>query len=388
MPAVHLSAQILRQPPPAGQVKSRLYDAGVTGLIAECRATGVVTLWFRYRDQRGRQKEIKIGRYGSITLEQARRRAKELAAQVSLGSDPGADKAAKKAVLTLAAYIDREYLPGARERLRSRQNLVAYTARIKRRLGSKALDEVTWSDVSAFKAALIGQGLAPGTVNRHLATLRALYNEAARSGHHSGLNPAAKPGMLPEQHRERYLTLDQDKALIAALADDSNPVAATAIGLLMVTGARKSEVTRAEWQHIDFDRRELLVPRSKNGRPRRIPLSPVAVRLLSLQRRRCSAGERFVFPGTTPGKPVGDLRRIWTRAKEAAGLSSDLRIHDLRHSMASRLANAGTPLNEIGAILGHRTLATTQRYAHFQPQRLVDTAAIASAAWDAPRDFN
>ena len=385
MPAVHLTAQILRQPPPAGQVKSRHYDADVTGLIAECRATGVITFWFRYRDNRSRQKETKVGRYGTITLEQARRRAKELAAQVSLGHDPGADKAAKKGVVTLAAYIDREYLPGARARLRSSRNLVAYTARIKRRLGSKALDEVTWTDVSAFKAVLISEGLAPGTINRHLATLRALYNEATRSGHHSGPNPAAKPGMLPEQNRERYLTLDQDRALIAALSDDQNPIAATAIGLLMLTGARKSEVTRAEWQHIDFDRRELLVPRSKNGRPRRIPLSPWAVELLNRQRRRCSSGERFVFPGSTPGQPIGDLRRIWTRAKEAADLPPDLRIHDLRHSMASRLANAGTPLNEIGAILGHRTLATTQRYAHFQPQRLVDTAAIASAAWDAPK---
>lgn len=380
MPAVTITARILREPLPAGKVKVRLYDAAVTGLIAEKRAS-LTTFWYKFRDERGRQREYKIGRLGTITLDQARRRAKELAAQVSLGRDPVSEKAAKKAIMTVAAYADREFLPDARNRLRSHRNLDAYFNRIKRAMGNKALDEVTWDDVSAFKADLSAAGLAPGTVNRHLATLRAMYNRAIRAGHHHGNNPAAQPGMLPEQHRERYLTIDQDKALIAALADDQNPIAANALGLLMVTGARKSEVTQAEWSNVDFDRRELLVPRSKSGRPRRIPLSPVAVSLLRLQRRRCSSKERFVFPGQVPGEPIGDLRRIWTRAKAAANLPADLRIHDLRHSMASRLANAGTPLNEIGAILGHRTLSTTQRYAHFQPQRLIDTAAIASAAW-------
>lgn len=382
MPAVHLTAQLLREPLPVGQVKLRFYDSAVTGLIAE-RRSSLVTLWYRYREpRRGRQTEIKIGRYGDITLDQARRRAKELAAVVSLGGDPAGEKAALRAIPTLATYIDREYMPGARTRLRSHRNLVAYTARIKRRLGSKALDEVTWNDVSAFKETLVAEGLAAGTVNRHLATLRALYNQAIRSGHYKGVNPAAQPGMLPEQHRERYLVLEQDQRMVKALAEDQNVGAATAIGLLMVTAARKSEITQAEWQNVDLDRGELLVPRSKNGRSRRIPLSPVAVRLLRLQRRRCPAEERFVFPGTLPGKPIEDLRRIWVRTKKAAGLPSDLRIHDLRHSMASRLANAGTPLNEIGAILGHRSLVQTSRYAHFSPQRLINTAAIASAAWD------
>ena len=381
MAAVHLTTQLLRDPVPSGKAKTRLYDAAVTGLVVEVRATGVVTFWFRHRDPRGRQREMKIGRYGTVTIEQARRRAKELAALVSLGGDPVGEKASRQAVLTLAVYIDREYMPDARSRLRSHQNLVAYVARIKRRLGSKAMDEVTWGDVSAFKATLVAEGLAAGTVNRHLATLRALYNQAIRSGHHRGANPAAHPGMLPEQSRECVLTPDQDHAFIAALSRDQNPAAATALGLILVTGARKSEVTRAEWRHVDFDRGELLVPRSKNGRPRRIPLAPAAIRLLHLQRRRCAADEPFVFPGTTPGQPIGDLRRIWDRTKTAANLPPEMRIHDLRHSMASRLANAGTPLNEIGAILGHRSLAVTQRYAHFQPERLSTTAAIASQAW-------
>jgi site-specific recombinase XerD len=77
-----------------------------------------------------------------------------------------------------------------------------------------------------------------------------------------------------------------------------------------------------------------------------------------------------------------DLRGAWERAKRASGLPADFRIHDLRHSFASALANAGTPLYEIGTVLGHLQLSTTTRYAHHAPQRLVETASTAARAWD------
>ena len=124
------------------------------------------------------------------------------------------------------------------------------------------------------------------------------------------------------------------------------------------------------------------MPRSKNGRPRYIPLSPTAARVLELRYRARKPGEAQVFPGNKPEQPLENLRGPWKRAKRLAGLPADLRIHDLRHSFASALANAGTPLSEIGVILGHRDLATTARYAHHAPQRLVATAAVAAKAWD------
>lgn len=84
------------------------------------------------------------------------------------------------------------------------------------------------------------------------------------------------------------------------------------------------------------------------------------------------------------GEAVEGLRKRWARAKRAAGLPADLRIHDLRHSLASALANAGTPLYEIGAVLGHRQLNTTTRYAHHSPQRMVETATTAARALNHP----
>jgi integrase len=124
------------------------------------------------------------------------------------------------------------------------------------------------------------------------------------------------------------------------------------------------------------------VLRSKNGRPRHIPLSPVAAGILRRQACRRAEGDPHVFPSRRrPGRALEDLRGPWRRAKRAAGLVADLRIHDLRHSFASALANAGAPLYEIGTVLGHRQLSTTTRYAHHAPQRLVETAATAARAW-------
>ena len=97
---------------------------------------------------------------------------------------------------------------------------------------------------------------------------------------------------------------------------------------------------------------------------------------------RREAGHPFVFPSPRrPDRPLEDVRGAWARVAKAAGLPEGTRIHDLRHSFASELANLGTPLNEIGVLLGHTQLSTTQRYADHAPQRLLATAATATLAW-------
>ncbi len=263
-----------------------------------------------------------------------------------------------------------------------------------------ALDEVTQEDVAALRRKLMETGLANGTINRHLATVRAMFNKALKWQLYEGRNPAASPGMLRETHRDRYLTPDQTQALVRALDADVDQTAAAALALLIVTGARRSEVMLARWENVDFGRNMLTVPRSKSGRPRYIPLSPYAVAILERQLAKCQAAEAarlaggqadegqtgpnpYVFPShRRPGNPLEGLRGAWARAKGAAGLPADLRVHDLRHSFASALANAGTPLNEIGTVLGHTQLSTTNRYAHHSPQRLIATATTATKAWN------
>jgi integrase len=370
---------------PKGGTKYRIFDDRLVGFIAEQRQT-TITFYFRYADARGRRHEIKLGRLGDVTVDQARKRAEKLKAEVSLGGDPAADKAKLRAIPSVEQFVAERYLPHVRERLRAVVNVEAYLRkRIIPEIGRKALDEVTPQDVAELRSKLIAEGLANGTINRHLATIRAMFNLALRWELYQGRNPAASPGMLREQHRDKYLSSAETRALVKALDADKDPVAAAVLALLIVTGARRGEALNARWEHVDFERGLLTVPRSKSGRPRHIALSPMARAILQRQFavRALAPNNPYVFPSRKlPGQPVEGVRGAWARAKKAAKLPEDLRIHDLRHSFASVLANSGTPLNEIGALLGHSQLSTSSRYSHHSPQRLIDTATVASRAWN------
>ena len=370
-------------PPPDGAAKVRYFDDRLSGFIAERRHSGV-TFYLRYRDQRGRGREVRLGRLGDVTVDQARKRAEELRAQVSLGGDPVAELKRLRAVPNLETFAEVHFLPYVRERLRSFKNYeVALRSRLVPMLGRRALDEITPADVAEVRRRLSADGLANGTVNRHLALLRRMLNLAVKWQILDGRNPAASPGMLPERHRDRFLTPEQARAFVRALDEDPWRDAANALAVLLFTGARKQEVLTARWDLVDLKAGFLHVQLAKSGRPRAVPLSPAAVQVLERQAARRVEGNPHVFPSrVAEGKPIVAVQNAWERARDRAGLPRDLRVHDLRHTLASALANAGTPLSEIGAVLGHSQLSTTTRYAHHSPDRLVATATAAARAWD------
>jgi integrase len=138
----------------------------------------------------------------------------------------------------------------------------------------------------------------PPKAGGHLATLRSMFSHVLRWQPFDGRNAAASPGMLREVHRDRYLTAAETQAL------------------LIVTGARKSEALLATWDLVDFDRGMLTVLRSKNGRPRHIPLSSVAVAILRRQACRRVPDNPHVFPSRLrPKLALENLRGAWARAK-------------------------------------------------------------------------
>ena len=362
MAATTINKSLVSNPPaiPDGTVKVRVFDNRIKGFILEFRKS-CATYYFRYEDARGRAREIKLGRTVDVALDQARKQAEKLKSEVSLGADPIAVLERQRAIPSVATFLNEQYLPHAKERMRSYVNVVAYCRRMVAALGTKAVDEVTAADVANFRRRLIDEKLSNASVNRHLCTLRAAFNLARRWQVYDGPNPAASPGMLTERHRDEYLSAVETQALFRALEEEKWFEAAQALRLLVLTGARKNEILRAKWVDVDFDRCLLTVPRSKNGKRRYIPLTGLAMMVVHAQWHRRSRDNPFVLPGAVPGRPIINLRPAWEKAKKKAGLQPTLRIHDLRHSFASALANSGVPLNEIGVILGHSQLATTAR---------------------------
>lgn len=182
-------------------------------------------------------------------------------------------------------------------------------------------------------------------------------------------------------HKERYLSQDEAKRLFDAVRQSDNTMLQFIVPMLILTGARKREVLDSKWEDFDIQRKQWRIPMSKTGRPRHIPLSDGAITLLQSIPRK--AGVPWVFANPKTGLPFSNIFNSWDTARKAAGLE-DVRLHDLRHSFASFLVNAGRSLYEVQKILGHTQVKTTQRYAHLAQETLLDaTNAVAGILGDA-----
>lgn len=373
-----LTRGLATRPPalPPDVKKRRYFDDKVTGFFMEHRNTGTVTFYVRYTPAHGRPREVRLGRLGDVTLDQARKRAQEIRAAAALGGDPAGERDRLRAVPTFSEFVEKRYLPHAKERIRSwRDQEGFYRLRLKSMWGTRRLDEVKPRDVADMQERLRRDGLSNASVNRYTAMVKRVFNVALHWELYEGRNPAQRAEMRGEQGRERFLTDAELVALFRALELEPNRTAACAIALLAATGARRGEAMGAKWEHIAIDRRIWTVPMAKSGKRRHIPLSDAALRILDKVPR--VDGSPWVFPGSNPDKPIADLRKAWTRVKHRAGIEGDFCLHQLRHTYASRLVGQGRSLYEVGQLLGHAGTTMTMRYAHLANDRLVEAANLA-----------
>ena len=138
----------------------------------------------------------------------------------------------------------------------------------------------------------------------------------------------------------------------------------------MLTGCRKNEILTLRWKDVDLDAGELNLADAKTG-PRAVQLPPTAVRILQTLPRRIHSP--WVFPGRDPKARLSTVTHLWLAVRTRAGLE-DVRLHDLRHSFASRALALGETLPVIGKLLGHSDIETTARYAHLARDFLHEAA--------------
>ena len=189
-------------------------------------------------------------------------------------------------------------------------------------------------------------------------------------------DPCQSIPMNPKRKRERFLTdaeftrLGQVLDEVSDKASQVSDGAITTIRLLMLTGCRKTEIMTLRWQHVDLDRAEMRIVNGKTG-DRTVHLSPAAVDVLAALPRE--PGNPWVVPGAKPGTHMADIDGAWQSIRAKAGLH-DVRIHDIRHSFASRALALGEGLPIIGRLLGHRRVETTARYAHLARDSVRESA--------------
>jgi integrase len=367
--AVRLTDKLVRtlEPPPMkdGKGANRItYDASVPGFGARITSAGAVSFVLNYRVKAtGIERRFTIGTFPAWSVTAAREEAKRLKREVDGGGDPiGKFKAEREAptVASLCARFEAEHLP----RLRP-ATAQMYRGRIKNEvvpaLGRMKVAAVGFEDIDRLHRNVSRR--APYLANRLLALLSKMFALSVLWGMRSS-SPVRGVQRNQEIKRKRYLSGDELNRLTKALATYHNAEVTDAIRLLLLTGARKSEVLSATWSQFNFGAGTWTKPgaTTKQKTDHCVPLSAPARQLLARIRER-NKSAKFVFPGPGPTGHRTNLKRDWGRICREAGIVG-LRIHDLRHSFAAQLASAGVGLHVVGGLLGHTQPSTTSRYAH------------------------
>jgi integrase len=348
-------------------------DTECRGLGVEVRSTGGKTYYLSYRDARGAQRLHKLANAADVTPQQARVLCERARNTIAMGTDLTHKRQQLRNSITVADFFNSSYLPYIKSYKRSWDTDESlFRNHILPVIGTVIMDAVTSDDIGRVLIRA-GQRLSAATVNRLLVLQRYMFNLAIR-WHTAGVvsNPTASHKLKRlSNHRERYLSTAETQQLIVAVNASPNPQLRYIIPFLLLTGARKREVLDARWCDIDTARSFWRIPITKSGRERHVPLSAAAITLLDTLPRKRDCDWIFANPKTL--KPYVSIFSSWDTARTAARLS-EVRVHDLRHSFASFLVNAGCSLYEVQKILGHASVNMTQRYSHLSQHSLLRAA--------------
>jgi integrase len=414
---LHISVPNIKKLAPAATPYEAV-DDDIKGFLARVQPTGVITYYFTYRTADGTRQRHRIGRHPGITAPAARKAAEQLAATVSQGSDPHAERKASRAKKarakheTLGGFIELKYSEWAlSHQRRGAETLQLLKSNFESVLYKRKLAAITAWDIQKWRSDKDKEGLKPTTVNRRVTTLKAVLNKAVEWDVIAS-NPLQKikPLKVDSKTRVRYLSRREEQLLRGALdereqelrdgrlsgnewretrgrellapidayfADYLKPIVVLALN----TGLRRGELFNLSWSDVDLTKRMLTVEGStaKSGQTRYVQLNTEAVKLL--RHWQAQSSSPLVFPSPITGKRLNNIKRSWGMLKERAGVTG-FRFHDLRHTFASKMVMAGVDLYTVKELMGHSTIQMTERYAHLAPEhkasaveRLVDFAA-------------
>lgn len=324
---------------------AKCYDTATQGFCVIVYPSGRKVFWVRYsRTPHGRPDQwMKVGVYGVLTVDQARERAQELLSKATLGQNPAAEEAAKRAMPTVSEWA-LEYLENIKDRKKSyvedarylgaerEQGQEPYAVAARVLWDKKPLDSLTVEDIEAgFKLAKEHGRI---TANRWLASVRACLQAAWRRGIIPS-NPAMRVRPLHENApRDRVLSNNEMTRLWNAIQKEADPHVRAAFILMVETGARRSEVLRASMADFDLKAARWKLPETKAGKPQFVPLTSTAVQAL----RRLPRLGPWLLPGQDPTKHRVDLKDPWARLLAAAELSNGIHIHDIRRTFGLQVA--------------------------------------------------
>jgi integrase len=372
-----------------------VWDAEIPGFGVKITPKGARIYVLQY-SRRNRSRRVTIGRHGvgGLTADQARKEAEILRGTLRAGGDPAGDRARDRSIPTMRALAERymsEHAWPKKKRGSADGDRCLLDCHILPLLGDHRVCDISRPDLRHFlndvasgktrldqKTGLRGRRIVrggKGAANRCLAVLSKMFTLAEDWGYRApGDNPARGVEKFDEsagRDRARFLSETMlarlgDALVAAETADPRHSVPANIIRLLLLTGARKSEIVGLRRERIDLERGLVRLPDSKTG-PKVIILSAPARQLIA-ELLQHGPQEGYLFPGPRPARrgeirPYGGLKGFWAIVSSAADLG-DCRIHDLRHTHASIGVAGGASLLIVGKLLGHSQVSMTERYSH------------------------
>ena len=345
-----------------------VWDGEVPGLGVRVRPSGHRSFVWHGRVQ-GEPVRATVGPATLMTVEDARKGALAL----SMGTAPPKAEG-RSGVPLFCDFVQDEWLPAYRRRC-ARSSCRTANRVLNRQLipafGRLTLDVIRRTDVERWFDAY--SRTAPGGANKALEILSQIMNAALAAGY-VGASPVKGIAKNPRPKLTRFLSAEEIERLqcvLDRLVDErpSRRPQTDVVRLLLLTGCRKGEIMKLRWSEVDGDR--LNLADTKTG-PRRVWLSRAAQAVLARQPR--GAGP-YVFPSPRdPARPLSDTLSLWHRARKEAGLD-DVRLHDLRHTVASQAVARGVPLSTVARMLGHADPVMTLQYAHVGDRDLQAAAA-------------
>ncbi|MBI3247307.1 MAG: site-specific integrase [Deltaproteobacteria bacterium] len=335
------------------------WDSLIPGFGVRIYPSGRKAFILRYRAS-GSKRLLTLGMYGVLTLDQARHLARQRLGEVSGGEDP-LEKKRKAAQGETMKALCEAYLERHASRKRStRDDQRRITQHLVPAWGQRKVDSIARADVAALHSR-IGER-HPYEANRTVALLGKMFELARRWGFlpETAANPARGIDKFQEKKRDRWVTPEELPRLAAAIAQTPNLYIRAAIWLYLLTGVRREELLRAQWADVDVVRCELHLSETKAGRTHYVPLSAPALALLHHLPRQ--EGNPYLLPGQKPGQHLVNISKAWKTMRTAASVD-DVRIHDLRRTVGSWLAQTGSSLPLIGRVLNHTDPKTTAIYA-------------------------
>jgi integrase len=339
---------------------STFHDIETKGLKVTLSKAGTYTFMV-YRKIQGRPERIKLGNFPSMTVDQARKAADQVNAQIAIKNNPNDVRRAELSELTLkelfTEYLELHSKPHKKS---WRTDVMNYKNHLSH-WDNRKLSHIKHVDIKRLHNK-INKEVGGYQANRIHSLIRGIFYKATDWGMFNSTNPAKGIVRFKEQTRSRFLETDELQAFFKSVSEEENETIRDYVLISLLTGARRANVLSMEWKELNLDRAEWLIPsdKTKNGEEHTLPITNEALQIL-LERKK-TATEKYVFPGSGVKGHLVEPKKGWARILKRAGIEN-LRLHDLRRSLGSWQAKTGASLAIIGKTLAHKDQKTTAIYA-------------------------